>query len=61
MSMSKTERTLGSTDVAARLGISGAEVYRLIFAGELDGYPDAEGIVRVSEASVEQYLQSHAT
>jgi hypothetical protein len=34
MSMSKTERTLGSTDVAARLGISGKEVYLLIFAGE---------------------------
>jgi hypothetical protein len=55
------KRRLGSIEVASRLGISGEEVYRLIFAGELDGRPDADGIVHVSEASVEQYQQSHAT
>lgn len=56
MTMSDTQHGLRSTEVARRLGISGEEVYRLIFAGELDGRPDHEGIVRVSETSVEQYL-----
>ena len=47
--------------VARRLGIDGRDVYRLIFDGELDGRPDADGIVYVSEASVEAYLETHGT
>ncbi len=50
------ERRLRTPDVAARLGISGAEVYRLIFAGELAGRPDEEGIVYVTQQSLEDYL-----
>jgi len=45
--------------VAKRLEISGRDVYRLIFAGELDGRPDDEGIVYVTEASVDAYLAAH--
>jgi hypothetical protein len=45
--------------VARRLGISGEDVYQLVFSGELDGRPDADGIVYVSESSVEAYLQAH--
>lgn len=55
------ESGLGSIEVAARLGISGEEVYLLIFAGELDGRPDSEGIVRVTETSVERYLRTHSS
>jgi len=54
-----TDARLRSPEVARRLGIDGPDVYRLIFAGELDGQPDADGIVYVSEASVEAYLDAH--
>lgn len=50
---------LRTPEVARRLGIPGADVYQLIFAGELDGRPDREGIVHVTEASVVAYLQAH--
>jgi len=42
-----------SPEVPRRLGLPGAQVYELIFAGELDGRPDDEGIVYVTEASVQ--------
>lgn len=48
---------LRTPEVARRLGISGAEVYGLIFNGDLAGRPDDEGVVRVTRASVEEYLQ----
>lgn len=48
---------LRTPEVARRLGISGAEVYRLIFGGDLTGRPDDEGIVRVTRTSVEEYLR----
>lgn len=50
---------LRSPEVARRLGIAGADVYRLLFAGELDGGPGADGLVYISEASVEGYLERH--
>lgn len=50
---------LRSPEVARRLGLSGAEVYQLIFSGQLDGRPDREGIVYVTETSVTAYLQAH--
>lgn len=50
---------LRSPDVASRLGINGRDVYRLIFAGELDGRPDADGIVFTTAASVEAYLEAN--
>jgi len=40
-------------EVARRLGIDGEDVYRLLFAGELDGGPCRDGLVYFSEASVD--------
>ena len=48
---------LTTPEVGRRLGITAGGVYRLIFAGDLDGRPDSEGKVRVSEASVVAYLE----
>lgn len=50
---------LRSPEVARRLGIDGADVYRLLFAGELEGGPGADGLVYMSEASVQAYLGRH--
>jgi hypothetical protein len=50
---------LRSPEVARRLGLPGAQVYELIFSGDLDGRPDDDGIVYVTEASVEAYLQAN--
>lgn len=50
---------LRSPEVARRIGIDGADVYRLVFAGELDGGPEKDGLVYVTEASVERYLERH--
>ena len=54
-----TDARLRSPEVARRLGIGGDDVYRLIFDGELDGRPDRDGIVYVSEASVAAYASAH--
>jgi len=54
-----TDARLRSPEDARRLGIGGDDVYRLIFDGELDGRPDRDGIVYVSEASVAAYLTTH--
>jgi len=54
-----TSAGLRSPDVARRLGIDGADVYRLLFAGELDGGPGTDGLVYISEASVDAYLERH--
>ncbi len=54
-----TDAGLRSPEVARRLGIGGDDVYRLIFDGALDGRPDRDGIVYVSEASVGAYLAAH--
>jgi len=48
---------LRSPEVARRLGIDGSDVYRLLFAGELEGGPGPDGLVYMSEASVEAYLE----
>jgi hypothetical protein len=59
--MSRSPGTrLRTPEVAQRLGVEGPDVYRLIFAGELDGQPDEDGIVGVTEASVARYLKAHA-
>ena len=54
-----TKAGLRSPEVALRLGIDGADVYRLLFAGELDGGPGSDGLVYISEGSVEAYLERH--
>jgi hypothetical protein len=53
------DRGLRSPEVAQLLGVSAEEVYRLIFAGELDGRPDEDGMVRVTRVSVDVYLREH--
>ena len=50
---------LRSTEVALRLGLDGADVYRLLFVGELDGGPGSDGLVYFSEASVDTYLERY--
>ena len=48
-----------STEAARRLGIDGADVYRMLFAGELEGGPGKDGIVYFDEASIDAYLERH--
>jgi hypothetical protein len=48
-----------STEAAKRLGIDGADAYRLLFAGVLDGGPGRDGVVYFDEASIEAYLERH--
>ncbi len=48
-----------STEAARRLGIDGADAYRLLFAGVLDGGPGRDGMVYFDEASIEAYLEHH--
>ncbi len=57
--MTVADTWLRAPEVARRLGVLGAEVYELIFVGELDGQPDRNGIVHVTEASVRSYLNAH--
>lgn len=54
-----TDARIRAPEAAKRLGIRGRDVYRLIFAGELDGGPDEDGIVYVTEVSVQAYLDRH--
>ena len=51
---------LTTPEVARRLGIEPEEVYQLVFAGELEGGPGADGVVRVSETAVLAYLDRQA-
>ena len=55
--MSVSSERLTVPEVARRLGLPGPEVYELIFAGELDGKPDAGGAVYVTEAALVNYEQ----
>jgi hypothetical protein len=48
-----------STEAARRLGIDGADAYRMLFAGELDGGPGRDGMVYFDEASIDAYLERH--
>ena len=50
---------LRSPEVARRLGLEGADVYRLLFDGALEGGPGRDGVVYFSEASVQAYLDTH--
>lgn len=47
---------LSTVEAGRRLGISTEEVYRRLFAGEIDGGPDRKGIVRIPEAEVERLV-----
>ncbi len=48
-----------SPEAARRLGIDGADVYRMLFVGKLDGGPGRDGMVYFSEASIDAYLERH--
>jgi hypothetical protein len=48
-----------SPEAARRLGIDGAEVYRLLFAGELVGGPARDGLVYFDEASLAAYVERY--
>lgn len=51
---------LTTPEAARRLGIRPSDVYRLVFAGELDGRPDRDGVVRISERVIADYLERQA-
>lgn len=53
------EEGIRSPEAAERLGIRGRDVYMMLFAGELDGGPDRDGLVYFDEASIERYLERH--
>ena len=48
-----------SPEAAECLGIHGRDVYMMLFAGELDGGPDRDGLVYFDEASIDRYLERH--
>ncbi len=48
-----------SPEAARRLGIDGADVYRMLFLGELQGGPSKDGMVYFEEASIEAYLERY--
>ncbi len=48
-----------SPEAAERLGIDGADAYRMLFEGELDGGPGTDGMVYFDEASLHSYLERH--
>lgn len=55
MTMTSGER-LTTTEAARHLGVEPEDIYHLVFAGELDGRPDNDGVVRISERVVAEYL-----
>ena len=59
MTMTNGER-LTTTEAARRLGVEPEDVYHLVFSGELDGRPDDDGVVRISERVVAAYLARQA-
>lgn len=48
-----------SPEAAKRLGIDGADAYRMLFDGELDGGPGRDGLVYFDESSIDRYLERH--
>jgi excisionase family DNA binding protein len=55
-----TSDRLSATEAARRLGVTPEDVYGLIFAGELEGRPGDDGVVRVDRRSVDAYLEREA-
>ena len=59
--MNVTSDRLTVPQAARRLGIPGENVYRMIFAGEIDGRPDrADGGVYIAIEAVEAYEKKNA-
>jgi hypothetical protein len=44
-------------EAARRIGVHTEDAYKLIFEGSLDGRPDHDGIVRVSDRAIAEYLE----
>lgn len=51
------DRRLTTPDAAQRPGLEPEDIYRLLFDGELEGGPGADGIVRVSEGVIAEYAE----
>jgi hypothetical protein len=54
MKMSDDER-LTTTEAARQLDLRPQDIYRLVFAGELEGHPDDDGVVRIDEHAIVGY------
>jgi len=50
-----------SPEAAERLGARGRDAYKMLFDGELDGGPGRDGMVYFDEASIDAYLDRHAS
>jgi len=44
-------------EAARRIGVQTEDAYLLIFEGALDGRPDHDGVVRVSDRAIAEYLE----
>jgi excisionase family DNA binding protein len=55
-----SDEELSTTEVARRLGIEPEDVYRLIFENKLEGRPGRDGVVRVTERALAEYLDRQA-
>ena len=58
--MMSAETRLTTTEAARRLGVEPEDVYRLAFVGDLDGHPDADGVVRAGEQVLADYMELQA-
>lgn len=56
----KLDEWLTTVEVADRLDVDVADVYRLVFAGELQAGPNDEGVVRVRRSELERHLQGRS-
>jgi hypothetical protein len=54
------DQLLTTPEAGRMLGIEPEDIYRLIFAGELDGKPDRTGQVKITASEVERYRSAHA-
>jgi hypothetical protein len=54
------EEMVRTPEAGRRLGIDTREVYDLIFSGQLDGKPNAEGLVVIAASEIERYRLAHA-
>ena len=55
-----SEEMVRTPEAGRRLGVTTREVYDLIFSGQLDGKPNAEGLVVIAASEIERYCLAHA-
>ncbi|MCJ7437817.1 MAG: hypothetical protein MUP97_08665 [Acidimicrobiia bacterium] len=51
----RDEHTPTTTEAARQLDLRPQDIYRLVFAGELEGHPDDDGVVRIDEHAIAGY------